>query len=376
MIYLDNAATTNYKPQEVIDAVNFALLHSFNANRSAHGGSIAATQSITKVREKAARFTNCAREECTVFTKNCTEALNIAVLGSARRKGHVIADVTQHNSVLRPLMELQKRGIIEVTFLHPDEEGIITPKSVLEAVRQNTYMVITCAVSNVTGKSQPIKEIGNALYNKRITYLVDCAQAAGYIPLDMQSFNIDMLAYPAHKGLHGMQGLGVLSFNERTMPNPINYGGTGSDSQNIYQPNFTPDCFESGTQNCPAIYALGAAIDWWTLNYRVNLPKISELCLLLHNELRNIKNLTLLSAPNSSGIVSFDIAGRDSNEIGDILSQKGIAVRSGLHCAPLMHKYLGSFERGLTRVSLSAENTVDDCYFLISALDKIVKGAQ
>jgi selenocysteine lyase/cysteine desulfurase len=270
-------------------------------------------------------------------------------------------------------MELQKRGIIEVTFLQPDEKGLITPKAVLEAVRQNTYMVIVCAVSNVTGQAQPIKEIGRALYDKRITYLVDCAQAAGYLPLNMEEFNIDMLAYPAHKGLHGVQGLGVLSFNERNIPNPINYGGTGSDSQNIYQPSFTPDSFESGTQNCPAIYALGAALDWWTLNYRVNLPKISGLCLLLHNELKNIKDVTLFSSPNASGIVAFDVAGRDSNEIGDLLSQRGIAVRSGLHCAPLMHKYLGSFERGLTRVSLSGENTVDDCYFLISALDKIIK---
>ncbi len=374
MIYLDNAATTNYKPKEVIDAVNFALNNSFNANRGGHIGSVYATQSINKVREKAKRFVNCAREECTVFTKSCTEALNIAILGSARRKGHVIADVTHHNSVIRPLMELQKRGIIEVTLLQPDGEGLITPKAVLGAVRQNTYMVVVCAVSNVTGLAQPIKEIGYALHNKGLIYLVDCAQAAGYIPLNMQEFYIDMLAYPAHKGLHGVQGLGVLSFGEKNIPNPINYGGTGSDSQNVYQPEFTPDCFESGTQNCPAIYALGAALDWWTLNYRVNLPKIQGLCLLLHNELNNLKGVKLFSAPNASGIVSFDVENRDSNEIGDILSQKGIAVRSGLHCAPLIHKFLGSYERGLTRVSLSGENTVDDCYFLISALDKILKG--
>lgn len=371
MIYFDNAATSFFKPKEVVDAVVFSLLHnSFNANRGGAGGKSMALR-VMETREKAAAFVG-GKTQHTIFCGGCTAAINTAIFGGCKKGGHVISSVCEHNSVLRPLKELERKGVISLTFLAPDEKGLVAPQKVFDAVRQNTFMVVLSHVSNLTGYTQDVEGIGNALFPYKICFVVDGAQSVGYIPVDMQKMKISMLCFPAHKGLHGMQGLGVLAFNENFAPEPITFGGTGSDSTSLFQPEFFPDRLESGTLNGPGIMALSAAIDWWREHKDVNLANIARVHEYLHTELPLIEGVKVYSVKNHSGITAFGIGGRDSNEIGDILSDEyGIYTRAGLHCAPLMHRHLGTLENGLIRISVSGENTLEECDRLIAALKKI-----
>ncbi|MEG1528624.1 MAG: aminotransferase class V-fold PLP-dependent enzyme [Clostridia bacterium] len=371
MIYFDNAATTRYKSPEVIKSALDCINNSYNANRGNSSGVNELMAQIFATRQKIARLVNAKQEDCVAFTKNCTEALNIAILGSVKRNGHIIASVTEHNSVIRPIMELVKRGIVQATFVQPDEQGDITTDIIKQAIKPNTYMAVFSHVSNVTGKKQDIETIGKFLFSYGVTFVADCAQSMGYLPIDMEKYHIDMLAFPSHKGLHGLQGSGALVFKPEQMPSPIMYGGTGSDSANIYQPNFSPDCFESGTLNAPSILGLSTAVDWWLQTRKDNLPKIVQLQKLLKEQLEQLPTCKVYSPFNASGIVAFELENYDSDELGEILSSQGIVTRSGLHCAPLMHKHLQTQKKGLVRVSLSGENTVEECFTLISLLDKL-----
>lgn len=370
MIYFDNAATTFFKPKEVINAVTDCLeRRSFNANRGT--GSKNLELDVLSAREKLAAFVG-AKSRNVVFCAGCTAALNIAILGGCKKGGHVVTTLIEHNSVLRPLKELERKGIISLTFLPPGENGIISPESVLKAVRQNTYMVVLTHVSNVTGYTQDLAAIGGALFPYKICFVVDGAQSVGYLPVNMEEMKISMLCLPAHKGLHAVQGLGALCFDENFAPQPITFGGTGSDSANLFQPQYFPDRLESGTQNAPGIMALSAAIDWWESGKDARLANIAAMQEYLQAELQKIDKVKVYSVPNKSGIVSFAVGERDSNEIGDILLEEyGIATRSGLHCAPLMHYHLGTLKNGLVRASLSGENTFDECAAFLEAVKKI-----
>ncbi len=344
MIYFDNAATSYYKPKSVIDAVNDTLTnYSFNAHRSAHALANALSLKIEQTREKVAKLCGAKSAENVIFCSNCTHALNLAILGSLEKKDHVITTVMEHNSVLRPLYMLESKGLIDVTLLTPNTEGKITANQVLNAINSKTKMVVISHVSNVTGYTQDISSIGQVLKDKKIIFLVDGAQSIGYLPINIGEFNVDMLAFPAHKGLHGTQGLGCLVIGDKFLPNPIMYGGTGSVSFDLNQPTFLPDRYEAGTLNSPAIVGLNYAIDWWNNNSHEFLPKIKHLQNFLSNALSQIKNVKVYSKYNDSGIVTFEVIDRDSNEIADILASKyDIAVRSGIHCAPLIHKYLNT----------------------------------
>ena len=274
MIYLDNAATTNYKPQEVIDTVTECLTkYPYNPNRSGNKLSLQLQQKLYEARRKLHLLLNNDSEMHVAFTGGCTAALNLAILGTAS-KGHIIITATEHNSVLRPTMQLKKKGYVDVSLAQPNENGEITAEEIERLIRPDTYLVCVSHASNVTGTAQKIADIGALTRRKGIKLLVDCAQSIGYFPLDMSKLNVDMVAVAAHKGLHAMQGAGALIFSENAIPRPINYGGTGSESHLYYQPSTIPDSLESGTLPCPAILAMNAGVDWWIKNWQQNRDNV------------------------------------------------------------------------------------------------------
>ena len=328
---------------------------------------------MAETREKIAKLVGCPNPDNVVFSLNCTMALNQAILGSVTRGCHIISSLSEHNSVLRPLFELKRRGIAEVSFLVPDKDNKISPLDVQREIKRNTRMVVLGHISNVTGAEQEIEKIGKITKNNKLIFIVDGAQSVGYADVNMEKQNIDLLAFPAHKGLHGIMGLGCLCFKDEAKPTPILYGGTGTDSHLLTQPTISPECFESGTQNLPAILGLNAAIDWFEKTKNSNAEKRKELAKMLYDGLHTLKKLTVLSYPNfKSGIVSFKIEGIDSMTAADILAEKyEIAVRSGLHCAPLIHKHLGTDKEGLVRASVSAENNRNEVITFLRAIKEI-----
>ena len=374
MIYLDNAATTNYKPQEVIDTVTECLTkYPYNPNRSGNKLSLQLQQKLYDARRKLHLLLSNDSEMHVAFTGGCTAALNLAILGTAS-KGHIIITATEHNSVLRPVMQLKKKGYVDVSLVQPDENGQISAQEVERLIRPDTYLICVSHASNVTGTAQKVADIGALARRKDIKLLVDCAQSIGYFPLDMLKCNVDMVAIAAHKGLHAIQGAGALIFSERAIPRPINYGGTGSESHLYYQPSTIPDSLESGTLPCPAILAMNAGVDWWLKNWQPNRDNVVEMQSTILNGLKTIKNVKVYSQENKSGIVAFNIGNRDSTEVSDILSERyDIAVRGGLQCAPLMHKYLGTLEQGVVRASVSCITTKQECYSLLNAVELIAK---
>ena len=374
MIYLDNAATTNYKPQEVIDTVTECLTkYPYNPNRSGNKLSLELQQKLYDTRRKLHLLLNNDSEMHVAFTGGCTAALNLAILGTAS-KGHIIITATEHNSVLRPVMQLKKKGYVDVSIAEPDEEGQITVQEIERLIRPDTYLVCVSHASNVTGTAQKLTDIGALTRRKNIKLLVDCAQSIGYFPLDMSKLNIDMVAIAAHKGLHAMQGAGALIFNERSIPRPISFGGTGSESHLYYQPSTIPDSLESGTLPCPAILAMNAGVDWWLKNWQTNRDNVVEMQTTILSGLKSIKGVTVYSSENKSGIVSFNIGKNDSALMSDAISERyDIAVRGGLQCAPLMHRHLGTLEQGVVRASVSCITTKMECYSLLNAVELLAR---
>ena len=372
MIYLDNASTTNYKPQPVIDAVVECLTkHPFNPHR---GGkvSLELQQKLIATRQKLTLLFNNPGGNV-VFTSGCTEALNLAILGCARR-GHIIVTATEHNSVLRPVMQLKAKGIVDVSVVNPDASGQITVESLQKVLQKDTYMLCVNQASNVTGKAQNLRDIGLFARKNNLIFLCDCAQSLGYFPTDMAKNNIDMVAIAGHKGLHAMQGVGALIFNNRVTPKPIKFGGTGTESHLLTQPTTLPDGLESGTPACANILSLDAGIDWWLQSYKDSAKNITCCQNLLLEGLKCLPNVSVYSTPNKSGIVAFNVGKIDSNIVADYLAERHqIVVRGGLQCAPLMHQYLGTYNIGVVRASVSCITTKQECYALLNAVQGLLQ---
>lgn len=374
MIYLDNAATTDYKPQCVIDAVTDCIVnYPYNPNRSGNKQALVLQQKLYETKRKLSLLANNDSANNVAFTNGCTEALNLAILGTAKR-GHIIISTREHNSVLRPVMQLEKKGFVKVSVAEPDENGEITADEISRLIREDTYLLCVSHASNVNGDSQKLYELGIVARQNNMLFLVDCAQSMGYFPIDMNKCYVDMAAVAGHKGLHGIQGAGALIFNKRCKLRPIRFGGTGTESESYYQPETLPDGLESGTLPCPAILGMSAGIDYWLSNWQNNRDNIAETQSIILDGLKQIKNVKLYSKQNHSGIVAFNVGNTDSNEIADELSNKyDIAVRGGLQCAPLMHKYLGTLNQGVVRASVSAVTTKNDCYSLLNAIEFLSK---
>lgn len=378
MIYLDNSATSFPKPASVYNAVNNAM-QKFGANpgRSGHKMSIMAAEQVYKCREAVARIYNIKSVENIVFTQNCTYALNTVIKGYLKPNDHVVVSEFEHNSVLRPLQAL---GDIGVTYtpakvVHGDFQA--TVDNFRNAINEKTKLFIVTHASNVTGTILPIARIIALAHQYNIKVLIDTAQSSGVLPINVEDMNIDFLASAGHKGLFGAMGTGVLYIRNPEEIPPMVCGGTGSSSIEIMQPTVTPDKFESGTCNLPGICGLLKGIEFVE---KTTTEKIynHEFMLLTHlyNELSKIKSVKLYTPKPKkeyqAPLLSFNIDEKHSESVANILSEKyNIAVRAGIHCAPLAHKKLGTEEQGTVRVSLSYFNKISDINALVNAVKKI-----
>lgn len=375
MIYLDNAATSGKKPSSVISAVGNALnKYSANAGRSGHKLSQSAAFAIYTAREKFCDFFGASGVENVVFTLNCTHSLNSVIKGVLRRGDHCIISDLEHNAVLRPINKIGISYDVAQVSLTDDEQ---TVKNFERLIRPNTKMIICTGASNVVGRLLPIEKIGILCRRYNLFFAVDAAQIAGVIPIDMKQMNIDYLAIAPHKGLYAPMGVGVL-IAEKPLLDTIIEGGTGVDSININQPDIMPEKLESGTMPLPAIMGAAVGIDFVK---KAGVEKIhrKEIKLLrkLYRELNYIKSVRLYTdmptADAFAPVLSFNLDGLSSVETAQKLNKYGIAVRAGLHCAPLAHKKLGTIDIGTVRVSPSIFTTEAEMEYLVNTIKNIKK---
>lgn len=374
LIYLDHAATGGNKAPSVMSAVLAAMRCCANPGRSGHKLSLAAAERVFACRELLSSLFCGYSFERVVFTKNCTEALNLAILGTLKQGDHAVTTCLEHNSVLRPLEALKRAGVIEYDVA-PLTNGRLLPETLAELIKPNTRMAVVTAASNVTGEAPPLAKI-KKLLPENVLFVVDGAQGAGHLPLSMKEQGLDALALAGHKGMGGIQGAGALLFSGRMEISPILFGGTGSESFDLGMPAFYPDRLESGTLSYPAVCSLyeGALLvksrrEEWA-------GKLERTTAFVLEGLGGLKGYTAYFEPNACGICSFRHARLSSETIaGELSEQYGICVRGGLHCAPLIHKALGDFPDGLVRASFSPEQGKKEAKALLCALKEIARHA-
>lgn len=377
MIYFDNAATGGRKPPSVLSTACEAV-RSANANpgRSGHALSVTLAENLLNCRSLLSDFFGGYGYERTVFTKNCTEALNIAIFGAVPpgEKPHFITTVMEHNSVLRPLKALERAGRAELTILGLNGQGTVSAEAFAGAVKSNTRAAVFTLASNVTGAHIDPAAVRAAL-PENVLVLCDGAQACGHMPVDMRAQGIDALCVAGHKGMHGIAGSGALLFSERFDPAPFMYGGSGSESANPDMPSFYPDRLEAGTLNYPAAMSLMEGALYLKTHMADAAAYICELTRTLVGGLRQIPGIRVYSLPNPFGIAAFGCDSLQSEFFAQELSDRfDIAVRGGLHCAPLMHEALGSDSGGLVRASVSEFNTPHEAHMFLLAAEKIARG--
>lgn len=380
MIYFDNAATGGRKPGSVIGAVQ-ASIEGICANpgRSGHALSVAQAENVLRCRKLLCSFFGAEAWERTVITKNCTEALNIAIFGivnaCGKQKPHIVTTAAEHNSVLRPLFFLRDEGKIELTVVQP-RGGNVLPEDIADAANENTLAAVFTLASNVTGAAIDPKAVRERLPESVYT-VCDGAQACGHVRIDMRGAGIDALCLAGHKGMHGIQGSGALLFSRRFEPAPYMFGGTGSESFNPRMPDFYPDKLEAGTLSCPAAAALAEGVMYLEDSLERNAGHVLALTEKLIRGLEKIQGIRVYSRPNPFGIAAFACGGLQSEFFAQELSDRfGIAVRGGLHCAPLMHEALGSGRGGLVRASLSEFNTERETEIFLDAAAQIAREAR
>ena len=374
MIYLDNAATSFPKPPKVIQAMREALENNgANPGRGGHQLALQAGRTVEKCREAAAKLLGVPKPERVIFTRNCTESLNLAIVGMLHKGDEVICSHGEHNAVMRPLERFVSRGDITVKLLRPDAQGLLSPDTLRRAITAQTGLVIICHASNVTGVIQPVRELGVVCRERGIPFLVDAAQTAGILDVTLDSLNADMIAMPGHKGLMGPHGTGLLALREGINPEPLILGGTGSASESVRQPELLPDRYESGTLNLPGIAGLLAGIEF-VAPQREDIHRYeARLNDRLRQQLAEIPGLTILGSEQAPrvGITAVVPDGGDSAALADALDATGVAVRGGLHCAPAMHSYLGTLRSGAVRFApgpFTTERDIDDTAALVARL--------
>jgi len=378
VIYLDNAATSYPKPPSVIEAMTKCMNeYCANPGRGGHNLSVLSSKAIMDARTAICDFFNVGSPMQVCFTKNATEALNIAIKGIIKTGSHVITSSMEHNSVIRPLKALEKEGIIEISIVKGDEYGRINHLDISKNIKKNTDLIVLTLSSNVNGMIMPVKEVGEIAASFGIPFLLDASQGAGVIKIDMKEMQISMLAVPGHKSLYGPQGTGCLCVDEKIKLKPLMQGGTGSNSKNTYQPEIMPDLAESGTLNTPGIVGLHSGIEFIksqgidTISYNKNLL-VKKLIEGL-SEFKKIKIYSSSDIKYNSGIVAFNIEDMDSTEVSYLLDNNyDIAVRAGFHCSPVAHMTIGTAESGAVRLSPGYFNTLDEIDFTLEAIRKII----
>lgn len=378
-IYLDNAATSNPKPEVVAEAMQpFLTGQSANPGRGSHPLANQAAMAIFDARENLLDLFNSPYGSELVFTANITEALNLSLKGWLKPGDEVLVSSMEHNSMMRPLRQLESDGIIVSVIPCCSTTGLISPVHLREAITDKTKLVAINHGSNVFGTIQPITQIGQICREHSLLFLIDSAQTAGCIDIDMDKSAIDLLAFTGHKGLLGPMGVGGLVVGIRAQQRPVTpliSGGTGSHSEHEVQPDFLPDALESGTPNLPGIAGLNAAVNWLkSTGIGVIAEQEQALCRQLLEGLEAIKGITVYAPQLESrlGVISVTVDGVDCAEVDEVLiEQFGIYCRIGLHCAPSAHKTFGTFPNGTIRLSIGAFTTSVQVDYTIEAFKRL-----
>lgn len=377
IIYLDNAATSWPKPPAVWEAMERSMRESAaNPGRGSHEMAVKASRVLFEARKRLARLFRISNPNDISFTLNATHALNLAIQGLLKQGDHVITTTLEHNSVRRPLEALKRRLGIEVTYISTDIQGKVSAKSIEEAITSRTRLIAITHSSNLLGSIAPIGDIGEIARRKGIKLLVDAAQSAGVIPIDVEAMRIDLLAFPGHKGLMGPQGTGGLYIHPSLELEPLMQGGTGSKSEAPEQPNIRPDRYEAGTQNTVGLAGLSEGVNFILKETtQVIHSKEQALTFELMEGLQRIPGITLLGpaiGEERTAIVSFLLEGVDPSEMAFLLDQQfGIAVRAGFHCTPLGHETAGSIETGAVRASPGYFTEKSEIVSMINAVSEI-----
>ena len=378
MIYFDNAATTYPKPEAVYRAVDDCLRgYCANPGRGGHKLSLQSGRVILEARDLLAELFNSGSPERIILTHNATEALNLALKGFLKRGSHVITTSMEHNSVLRPLKALEQAGV-ETTIVKCNKDGEIDIQDIERVIRKETVLIAATHASNIVGTIIPIDKIGSLAKGYNLDFLVDGSQTAGVCDIDIEKMNISMLAFTGHKSLMGPQGTGGLYIRKGLELNPLKEGGTGSKSESLYQPDMLPDRYESGTHNTPGIAGLCAGISFIKNKGIDNIRKHEqELTSCFLKGLENIEGVKIYGTKDIKkqvAVVSINIGDIGSSEISYILDQTfDIATRSGLHCAPIAHKTLGTLDQGTVRFSFGYFNTKEQIESAVAAINQITK---
>lgn len=377
MIYLDNAATTLRKPQPVIDAVVAAMTTLGNSARGTHDGSLSASRIIYGTREKLAELFGCPRPDHVAFTCNSTEALNTAICGLLCPGDHVISTDLEHNSVLRPLYRMEAERNVSLSFVPADRQGNLDYGDFARLIRPETRAIVCTHASNLTGNAVDIGRVGEIAHAHGLTFIVDASQTAGVLPIDMAAQHIDILCFTGHKSLMGPQGTGGLCLGERVNLRPWKVGGTGVQTYSRSQPEQLPTLLEAGTLNGHGIAGLSAALDYIR---KVGMDTIREkeeaLMRRFYAGVSAVPGVTVygdFTAPRTA-VAALNIRDYDSGEVADALSQDyGIATRPGAHCAPRMHRALGTEHQGAVRFSFGWFNTEAEIDTAIQAVKELAE---
>ncbi len=379
MIYFDNAATTWQKPEQVYQTVDYTLRNkSGNPSRGSHQIAMDASRVIFRVRKKVADFFNIEDSSQLAFTKNATEASNLVFKGLLERGDHVIISSLEHNAIFRPLNRLQEEGVIELTIIDTEVGQEQFLKDIQLAITSKTKLIALTHASNLTGNILPVEEVGSLAAKEDVAFFIDAAQTAGVEPIDLQKIKADFLVFTGHKSLFGPQGVGGLYFNSAIDFSPLLEGGTGGSSKKKLNPDLVPDKYESGTLNTAGIAGLGAGLDFIKEQSLDHIKHQEEK--LMHQLMRGLEKIPAVEVLTSEiseqrvGVTAFRVAGIDSATIGQLLNTEyDIAVRTGIHCAPLAHQSIGSYDTGAVRVSFSYFNTKSEVDKLLTALQEITK---
>ena len=377
MIYLDNSATTLIKPPQVAQAVYDAINTMGNSGRGAYNSSISSSIVLYETRELIAEMFNLHYPEQVAFTLNATEALNTAINGLISYNDHIITTELEHNSVLRPLYRLEEKGT-ELTIIKANDWGNINYIDIEKAIKYNTKAIVCTHCSNLTGNVLDIAKIGEICKRHNILFILDASQSAGIFDIDMEKQNIDVVCFTGHKSLYGPQGTGGICIKKGVNISPLKVGGSGIKTFEKTAPSSMPEHIEAGTVNSHSIAGLKAGLEFIQ---KTGISKIREkenmLVDLFYNSIKNIKDIKIygdFSTKERGPIVSLNLGNYSSSSVSDELFERfEIATRSGGHCAPLMHKALGTEKQGAVRFSFSYFNTKDEVLFASKAL-KILGG--
>jgi cysteine desulfurase family protein len=377
MIYLDNAATSFPKPEAVYQALDRFARHDLaNPGRAGHKMALAAERALDDCRHLLNRLFHGKEPERFVFTLNCTDALNMAFKGVLADGDHVITTDLEHNSVSRPLRKMELEDRITLSRLHADSSGTVNPDDFRASITPRTRLIALTHASNVLGTVQPIAEVGRIAREHDLLFLVDAAQTAGVLPIDVQEMNIDLLAFPGHKSLLGPTGTGALYVGPRAKPRAWREGGTGGDSSSETQPREYPYFLEGGTPNVLGVAGLAAGIGYVQERSMADIHAhevgLVERLLRRLDEIGEYEVFGHRAMTRRVGTLSFRSPRLPASDLGGILdSEFDVAIRPGLHCAPYVHRSLGTFPDGTVRVSPGPFNTADDIDRLADALAEI-----